>query len=183
MYLLGILTIFLTLALDVMLRMTIGSFVLQLQLSHLFLFYCIFRRSFRYTATLLVIYVLLVRPFSGIGSQQIFLSSILVLWIFFKIRTEIFTESYLIQAVWIIIMAFCQQVTLMVIDYGSLQWTELPGVLMSIVISCLFSGILVIPTFLIWDRIFDRVRSESRDEDGVIGQGIIRGRRGSGDLL
>lgn len=162
---------------DVSFRIVLGSVILKSQLCTLLLFYMIFRKPFRFCLVLLVLYCFVVRPFSGLGIGQVFLAYLIVLSVFFKIRTQIFTESYLVQSFWIFGMLVLHEILLAVFDYHSFHVIGAGNVLASFMFSSFFSAFFVIPLFYFLDVIFDRFGPGSREGyDSYLGQGIIRGR-------
>lgn len=152
---------------------------LHMQLAPLFLCYLIFRRSFLFFSFLLFFYVILAKPFTGLGFSSIFFSFFLVFGFFHRVRTEIYIESYIVQAFWVFLMLWAQWVLLYLFDNAFYGWWSLSDIFILGLTNSLFMALICMPFFLAWDFIFDKFssrRSYNRQSGGSL---ILEGKHRS----
>jgi len=183
MYLLGISILLICLIPDLTVHFTLGNVIFKSQLCGLFLYFILFRKSFKYIAIILFIYAFLVGPFTGLGFTQIFFSYFVVLWIFYKLRTDIYLESYFIQPLWVMLMAWMQWILVHLLEFNTLQFEALPHIVLSGFLNSLFLSLFVMPLFLFWDYLYKFFGANSYDDKVYSGLPVLRGKRRSKSLL
>lgn len=142
----------------------------NLCLSTVFLFYLAFRKGFRELFLTVFIFSLLAAPFTSLEAFHIFFSYFLVLGVLFLLRVQIYTESYLTNAIWVTGMNVC----LNWFVKFSKQGYHLELFSFRFLIEELWNAMIifavVIPLFIFFDKVYKRF-------------GKIDTSRGSGDSL
>lgn len=155
MQLLGLIIITLTLIPDVCMNFFIGSIELKPHLASLILLFTAFRKPFRYFIILLFYYSFLITPFTGLGFVQIFFSYLCVFGIAYRLRSEIYTESYLVQAVWASLFGFLHQVFLCILDLKTWHSFLLIENILELVLQSIWMAIFAIPIFIALDDVYE----------------------------
>lgn len=154
MYLVGMILITLCLIPDVAMHFSVMSIELKTHFAWMFLFFLSFRKSFRYILTLILYTSVVIRPFTGLGFFQIFLSCLIIFGAAYRLRSEIYTESYLVQAFWVFIFRFLHDIFLGYLDLGHVNLLLIPEVFLR----SLWLAPFAIPFFMFLDYLFDRLR-------------------------
>lgn len=154
MYLVGMIIITLCLIPDVAMHFSVMSIEFKTYFAWMFLFFLSFRKSFRYILILLIYYSIVINPFTGMEFFQVFLSCLIVFGGAYRLRSEIYTESYMVQAFWVFIFRFLHEIFLGYLDYGSINILFVPEVFLR----SLWFAPFAIPFFMALDYLYDLLR-------------------------
>jgi len=183
MYPLGITIILICLIPDISYQFTMSGFLIKPQLCSLFLYFLVFRRNLQYIAVLLFIYALIIRPFSGLGFTHIFFSYFIVLGVFYKLRTDIYIESYRVQPLWVFLMSFSQWVLVHILEWHSFHFVTVPHMILSGLLNSFILALIAMPIFLVWDYLYKLFGGAVYQDKAFSGSPMLRGKRRSKSLL
>ncbi len=141
---------------DLILQIPIGSVVVKAQFCHLFLYYLLFRRDFKHVFVVFIYYLIIVMPFTGVSVLAIFLSLIVVLIVIWHLHAQIYTESYLVQSLWTMIMNIIQQLLLTFLIMRDWKLLVASFTLINILVNAGVMFLLTIPFFIAWDNWYGR---------------------------
>lgn len=139
---------------DVAMHFSVMSIEFKTHFAWMFLFFLSFRKSFRYLLILIFYYSVVINPFTGMEFFQVFFSSLILFGAAYRLRSEIYTESYLVQAFWVFIFRFLHEVFLGFLDLGKVNLLLIPEVFLR----SLWFAPFAIPFFLLLDYLFDMLR-------------------------
>jgi hypothetical protein len=177
MFLLSILVLLACLLIDILFEFSLSAVVIKPQLCSLFIFYLLFRQSFKHTLGVLFLYLLFLMPFSGVSPLPLFLSFFPVLIVVRHIREQIFTESYIIQAFWVFVMSFVQQLLLNFLVIQDWHYLTTPFILVSNILNSLILGLITIAFFVICDRFYERVKDHWYSSNNIDPADSLRQKR------
>ena len=155
MYFLGCFIILLTLIFDVMFQVTVGAIVIKSQLIALFFCYIVFRRSFKYMMILLLVYMFMLAPFTNVKIIPLFLSYFLVLSLFYYLRIQLFSESYIIQSFWVCVIYCLQQFLRVIFVVNTWELKAISVFFITTLLNALLLVLFALPCFMLWDKWFD----------------------------
>lgn len=169
MYLMGLIILVVLIVPDATFGFHVGDFFVRAEFCEMFLCFIVLRRTFRYLVMMVFVYAMLARIFSGFGFSEVFVSTLAVYALFYKIRTEIYTESYIVQMFWVFVMVSVKALTMYVFDWSIWQTSTIMHQLGLIVANASFNCLLVIPYFTLLDRIYDMIGNSvmAKNKDGL----------------
>ncbi len=169
MYLIGIIILVVLIVPDASLGFHVGDFFIRTEFCELFLCFVALRRTFRYLVMMVFVYAMIARLFSGFGFSEVFVSALAVYGVFYKIRTEIYTESYLVQMFWVFVMISIKALAMYVFDWSFWQASSMAHQFGLVVVNALFNCLLVIPYYTLLDRIYDLIGDSvmAKNKDGL----------------
>ena len=155
MVLFGMLLIMICLLVDVVVQIPLGPLVLKLQLVSLFLFFLLFRKSLRHIVIVLLFYLLVLSPFTSLCSIPVFFSFFVILVFVHRLRAQIYTESYLVQSLWVFAMSLFQQIILSVMMMKGWSISFASITMLNIFVNSLILAFITVTFFITWDRWYD----------------------------
>lgn len=154
--------------LDVVLVMPLGHVLITPHLAMLFLLYLGFRKSLSHNLYLLVIFIFLSHPFTGLDYATVFLSYAIVLFLIHRLRRQLFAEAYMTYAFWIFIFSFLLQTLMNFSGRGTDLVVWILTDVLQHVVNSLVMLIFAVPFFMIMDLFFDRpvrvIKRTNRDD-------------------
>lgn len=155
MFITCFINLLLCLILDLLCRLPWQGWFLHPSFCLLFLVYLIFFRPLKNVLFWLMLYCFLLKPFTHMNIIFLGVTAAVVLCGFYFIRSEIYTESYLVKSLWTGLFILIFELALEIIPWGpreiSLRALSFGPTLMNAALAWLLS----IPIFMIWDFIFD----------------------------
>jgi hypothetical protein len=148
------------LLIDVTLHFFVNGFHFRPELSTLFLLYLALRRPFAETILMLLIFIILGHPFTGLSYMSTFTAYIIMLFLVYRMRGNIFAEAYLTYAVWVFIFSWILKLLMGIGLYGQNILTALSDGVVEHALNSLLMATMTVPFFMMLDRIFDD-KSES----------------------
>jgi hypothetical protein len=102
-----------------------------------------------------MIYCFLLNPFTSLNVFILGAIAAVALCGFYFIRSEIYTESYLVKSFWAGLFVLIFELALELVPWGSreISWRALS--LGPSLMSAVLAWLLSIPLFIIWDVVFD----------------------------
>lgn len=122
-----------------------------------FCLYQAFRSEKRKILPLVPVFLISGRAFFGMGFFPILLSLGIAMSLAYKVRSQIYTEAYLTQGAWVFLFVAVFHVLLSVFSVEIHEPQMLPVLIFSALANALFSALVAIPIFILWDRFFDRM--------------------------
>jgi len=173
MYLIGLLLIILGILGDILFPVFVGSMHLKLSLCTLYLFFSVFRFNLKYVIILLFLYVFVAYPFTSLGFLSVFFSHLIVLVLIFKLREQIYTESYLVKAIWVMALSIAQMILLSIINFKDYSIAMIPSSLYQFIIQAMANAVLSIPLFLLWDFLFDSLGIQNEYDNKKVHESLL----------
>lgn len=150
----SLLVIFFTF-LEVLSRLTVWGHVVRIHFTAIFFIYLIFRTRHWSIAWLVFLHTIVVNPFTAYSFIQLLLSYVLVIGLVWRIREQIYTETYLTMSLWVFVLVLLHQLLLdFVLTRPSLTIIQLWG-FVPLVVNCALSALMALPLFILLDRVFD----------------------------
>lgn len=147
---------------DVTLPFYANGFYFRPELSTLFLLYLALRRPFAETILMLLIFIILGHPFTGLSYMSVFMAYVIMLFLVYRVRDNIFAEAYLTHAVWVFIFAWILKLLMGISLYGRHALTALSDGIGEHALNSLLMAVLTVPFFMALDQIFDGRGESSR---------------------
>jgi len=148
------------LIIDVTLPFYANGFYFRPDLSTLFLLYLALRCPFVETILMLLIFIILGHPFTGLSYMSIFTAYLIMLFLVYRVRGNMFAEAYLTYAVWVFIFSWTLKFLMGIGLYGRHVLTASSNGVVEHSLNSLLMATMTVPFFMTLDRIFDD-KSES----------------------
>ena len=142
--------------LDVVLVLPLGSVLLSPHLAMLFLLYHGFRKPVAYNFYLLIVFIILSHPFTGLNYATVFLSYTITLFLIHRLRSQMFAEAYMTYAFWVFVFSFLLQTLMNFAGRGTEILVWILTDLMQHLVTSVVVMMLTVPFFIAMDLIFDR---------------------------
>lgn len=152
----------LCLLLDLLCRLPWQGWFLRPSFCLLFLVYLVFLRPLRNVLFWLMIYCFLLNPFTSLNVFILGGVAAVALCGFYFIRSEIYTESYLIKSFWAGFFVLVFELALEFIPWGPREISWRAVSLGPTLMNAVLAWFLAIPLFMVWDFIFDFFGGETR---------------------
>ncbi len=149
---------------DLVLGFQVFGLDVSMKICGLFLCYQVMRQEIVYVSMLLLFFSILTAPFSGTGLLSIYVSYFLTFFIYSRLREEIYTETYVVQALWVFVMMSVQDLLNVLFSNPVLSGYSLSSILMEIILNNLISSFFVVPFFIVLDHLFNFVSGNPFDE-------------------
>lgn len=140
---------------EVLSRISILGHVVRIHFAAIFFMYIIFRVRSWMIIFLVFVHTVVVNPFTAYSFIQLLVSYIVVVGIVWRIREQIYTETYLTMACWVFGLVFLHQ---LILDFAFVRPETLVSQLRGLgplIINCALSAAVALPVFIFLDRIFD----------------------------
>lgn len=170
-HVLNLILLLLFLGADVAGDLRVGGIVVRTHLVNVYLTYLVFRKPFVDVFAGVAFYAIMVKPFTGLSFLHVFLAVSAMLYCLFRVREQIYTESYLTMALWTFLFTLAEQCFLHLISSPQ-PFTSFPALTLPLLSGSLFSAMLALPLFMALDRLNDRLGMTDGDE----GAGFLKGR-------
>lgn len=151
------------LMIDITFHVYITGLHLRPQLSTLFLLYLGFRRPFAEMIVMLLVFIILCHPFTGLSYMSIFTAYAILLFLVYRVRGNIYAEAYLTHAVWVFVFAWILQLLMGIGLYGRNVFAALSDGVAEHALNSTLMALLTVPFFMTLDGIFDRKVETSRE--------------------
>lgn len=148
--------------LDLSLALPLGPFIFGPKLATLYLFYLTFRQDMRVALFLLLVFVLLVHPFSATPVLMLGFSYGLVLWLLRGPVQAFFADTYLVNALWVFVFAFCLELLLGFFLQPSLSAMVFMPLAQRSLCQAAVMALLAVPLFWFLDRLHGTVQLSYR---------------------
>jgi len=142
---------------DVLWRWPLAGIEVRPGFTILFCLYQTFRNDTRVILPLVPFFLIGGRAFFGMGFFPIMISLGIVMSLAYKVRSQIYTEAYLTQGAWVFLFVAIFHILLSLLSVEIHAPRMLPVLIFSALANALFSGLMAIPIFVFWDRLFDRM--------------------------
>lgn len=146
---------------EVLSRIIVLGHVVRIHFAAIFIMYMLFRVRDMRIIPLVLLHIVVVNPFTGYSFIQLILSYAIVLGLIWRVREQIYTETYLTMCLWLFALVFLHQVVLKFVFARSAAMIVDFSFLIPLVINCLLSAFLALPLFLLFDRFLDPVKSKA----------------------
>jgi hypothetical protein len=143
------------LTIDVTLPFYSNIFHFRPEFSTLFLLYLALRCPFAETIFMLLIFIILGHPFTGLSYMSIFTAYIIMLFLVYRVRGNIFAEAYLTYAVWVFIFLWTLKILMGVGLYGHNVLPALSDGVVEHALNSFFMATMTVPFFMTLDWFFD----------------------------
>lgn len=155
MFITSLINLTLCLILDLLCRLPWQGWFLHPSFCLLFLVYLIFFRPLKTVLFWLIFYCFLLKPFTYINIILFGGIVSVALCGFYFIRSEIYTESYLIKSLWAGLFILILELALEILAWGPREITLRALSFVPTLMNAGLALFLSIPLFIFWDFIFD----------------------------
>lgn len=149
---------------DLVLGFQIFGVDVSMKICGLFLCYQVMRQEILYVSMLVLFFSILTAPFSGTGLMSIYVSYFLVFLSYSRLRDEIYTETYVVQAFWVFVMMSAQDLLSVVFSNPVLSGYSMTSIILEVILNNLISSVFVVPFFIVLDHLFNFVSGNPFDE-------------------